>query len=560
MRKRFGRTRGFTLIASLLVLLLLSALAIGLLFMVHGAGQIGSNDLETNVAYYGAESGMELLTANLAALYQSSQSPTPAQLTNLTNNPPDANMVGSMNYVEKISWTPDANGNPQAKTSIISSGPSEGLMAEIIPLTLQVTATRPGGASVNMTRGVEVALIPVFQFGVFSDSDLSYFPGPRFDFQGRVHSNGNLFLATGGGPLVVDAKVTAVKEIIRDRLANGWPTSSNYNGSVYIPNTNGGCDPPAAETNTVGCIKFAVTDASWSGGIPAAGGPNGNWPNVRSSYNGFVKTAVNPLQLPFVQGPANSAGQVQIVRKRPDNTEATSSPLGSSHEYNKANIRILLADQQPDLHPDRPGALPEDINLDNNVFNVGGVATPLAQANLAIDNKWVAPKSFGAAATWPLVHGWLRVEYKDAGGNWNGVTTQWLQLGFARGANVPTTPVGGAGQNAVHPNAILILQQLADRDGNGSTADAADQPSNVTGANSWYPINFYDPREGFPRDAAPPGMASPLCYANGVMNAVELDAGNLRQWLRGVIPGNGAQVEFTSQNGYLVYFFDRRGM
>jgi len=560
MPKRFGRTRGFTLIASLLVLLLLSALAIGLLFMVHGAGQIGSNDLETNVAYYGAESGMELLTANLAALYQSSQSPTPAQLTNLTNNPPDATMVGSMNYVEKISWTPDANGNPQARTSIISSGPSEGLMAEIIPLTLQVTATRPGGASVNMTRGVEVALIPVFQFGVFSDSDLSYFPGPRFDFQGRVHSNGNLFLATGGGPLVIDAKVTAVKEIIRDRLANGWPTSTNYTGSVYVPNTNGGCDPPAAETNTVGCIKFAVTDASWSGGIPAAGGPNGNWPNVASSYNGFVKTGVNPLQLPFVQGAANSAGQIQIIRKRPDNTEAASSPLGSSREYNKANIRILLADQQADLHPDRPGALPEDINLDNNVFNVGGVATPIAQANVAIDNKWVAPKSFGAAATWPLVHGWLRVEYKDAGGNWNGVTTQWLQSGFARGASVPTTPVGGAGQNTVHPNAILILQQLADRDGNGSTADAVDQPSNVAGANSWYPINFYDPREGFPRDAAPPGMASPQCYANGVMNAVELDVGNLRQWLRGVIPGNGGQVEFTSQNGYLVYFSDRRGM
>ena len=39
-------------------------------------------------------------------------------------------------------------------------------------------------------------------------------------------------------------------------------------------------------------------------------------------------------------------------------------------------------------------------------------------------------------------------------------------------------------------------------------ADAADQPSNVTGMNSWYPINLYDPREGFPRDAAPPGMAS----------------------------------------------------
>ena len=61
MLKRFHRAEGFTLIASLLVLLLLSALAIGLLFMVHGAGQIGSNDLETNVAYYGAASCFDRL-------------------------------------------------------------------------------------------------------------------------------------------------------------------------------------------------------------------------------------------------------------------------------------------------------------------------------------------------------------------------------------------------------------------------------------------------------------------------------------------------------------------
>jgi len=70
--------------------------------MVHGAGQVGNNDLETNRAYYGAESGMELLTANLAALYQQSQSPTPAQINNLTNSPPTSAMIGSMTYLERI--------------------------------------------------------------------------------------------------------------------------------------------------------------------------------------------------------------------------------------------------------------------------------------------------------------------------------------------------------------------------------------------------------------------------------------------------------------------------
>ena len=273
MSRAKGRSRGFTLIAALLVLALLSAIAVSLLFMVQGAGQVGGNDLETNRAYYGAESGMELLTANLAALYQQSQSPTPAQITNLTNSPPDSTMINGMNYQESITWTPDANGNPASRNGVISAGSNAGLTAEIIPLTLKVAATRPGGASVNMTRGVEVALIPVFQFGVFSDSDLSYFAGPPFGFQGRVHTNGNLFLAANNGPLIIDAKVTAVGEIIRDRLANNYNSAGAYQGDVYVPDQTGGCDPPNATANAH-CLKFTLGDGSWQGGIPPAAGGN----------------------------------------------------------------------------------------------------------------------------------------------------------------------------------------------------------------------------------------------------------------------------------------------
>src|SRR5882724_6553745 len=367
-RRVKGRSRGFTLIASLLVLTLLSAIAVGLLFMVHGAGQVGNNDLETNRAYYGAESGMELLTANLAALYQQSQSPTPAQINNLTNSPPTSAMIGSMTYLERITWTPDANGNPASRTSVISEGTNAGLTAEIIPLTLNVSATRPGGASVNMTRGVEVALIPVFQFGVFSDSDLSYFAGPPFAFQGRVHTNGNLFLAANAGPLVLDAKTTAVGEIIRDRLANNYSAAGAYQGDVYVPNANGGCDPPNPTANP-NCLKFTIPDASWSGGIPPApaNGANGNWTNVSTvTFNGFIgngtSLGVQPLTLPFVQGANGAAQQIQIIRKPPLGEAATSS-TGSSREFNKANIRVLLANTEADLAPDRPALVGDADNI-----------------------------------------------------------------------------------------------------------------------------------------------------------------------------------------------------
>src|SRR3984893_16053170 len=306
MRRTKGRSRGFTLIASLLVLTLLSAIAVGLLFMVYGAGQVGGNDLETNQAYYGAESGMELLTANLAALYQQSQAPTPAQLTNLTNSPPTSTMIGAMNYQESVIWVPDANGNPKSSTSVISSGPNAGLTAEIIPLTLKVNATRTGGASVNMTRDVEVAQIPVFQFGVFSDSDLSYFAGPNFDFGGRVHTNGDLYLAEGNGStLTFHDKLTAHGEVIRQTLVNGLTTSGNYTGTVNVPTAPNGCATP-----TSSCRTLAVTEGSLIGGKNSSPTP-GRDTFTQSTYFGNLVHHAAQLNLPFV----DDGAPIEIIRE-----------------------------------------------------------------------------------------------------------------------------------------------------------------------------------------------------------------------------------------------------
>ena len=50
----------------------------------------------------------------------------------------------------------------------------------------------------KLQRTTQTVGIPMFQFGVFCDGDCSFFPGPDFDFGGRTHTNGNLFLAAGG--------------------------------------------------------------------------------------------------------------------------------------------------------------------------------------------------------------------------------------------------------------------------------------------------------------------------------------------------------------------------
>src|SRR6201981_3604210 len=104
-----NNSRGFTLIAALLLTVLLSGVAVGLLFMVSNEARMGGNDLEGNLAYYGAEAGIENLPPQLFQLSQQSQFPNSAALNALVspvNYPttvPGANL-NNITYAESITW------------------------------------------------------------------------------------------------------------------------------------------------------------------------------------------------------------------------------------------------------------------------------------------------------------------------------------------------------------------------------------------------------------------------------------------------------------------------
>jgi PilX N-terminal len=638
-------SRGFTLIAALLLTVLLSAVAVGLMYMVSNEQRMGGNDLESTLAFYGAESGIENLTAQLSILYQTSQTPNAASITALTapaNFPTLVNgsQITGMNYVESITWpatqtsgAPCPNApNPCGSWDIVGSGSDQGMVATLIPFTLSVTATRASsageatnnaalsnitGASVNLSRTVEVALLPAFEFGVFCNGDCDYFAGPNFNFGGRVHANGNLFFASGANLTFTD-KIAAVGEVILTQLENGWPTAVNYGGSVWAPNAAGGC--PSAPTPGPGptpALCPQLTSGSWAGGFPPAGAAVATWRGVSTTtFNSFVTnglTGATKLQLPFVQ--TSPVGAIDIIRKP---TPGDSPLLSTSRLYSttKATIRILLADTEADLYPGEVRADPgQDVQLGtpfthtNPYIPVPAVATGLTAGNMyfatalpgASTNDWTKAPPTGCTATlgsWPL-HGqvttnpcngaWLRVEYQNAAGTWVGVTTQWLGYGFGRGYNAPpthpystatatvpycpsyTTPAAplasypvGQCQNSISP-AIIILQQLQQGLATSKALETDTTDSSGTEFN-WLPLNFYDAREGEPRDSRPAGDPGTDCSPNGIMNAVELDVGNLWLWLQGSAPyagGSGTLVSpaiVSNNNGYILYFADHRGM
>jgi type IV pilus assembly PilX-like protein len=613
MGMRHNNSRGFTLIAALMLTILLSGVAVGLLYMVSNEARMGGNDLEGNLAYYGAEAGIENLTSELSQLYQSSQSPNAASLQALVNasNYPTAVSganITNMNYVETINWPatrtdgtacPNAP-DPCGSWDIVGSGPDQGMVATLIPFTLQVTASRQAGAgqssystaaatgaSVNLTRTVEVALLPAFEFGIFCDGDCDYFAGPDFNFGGRVHTNGNLFVASGSKLTFTD-KIAAVGQVIMDQLENGHATAAGYTGTPYVPNAGGGC--PAAPGTGPAANCLALPAGSWTGGFPPTGTANPAWTGIsKATFMGFIEnglTGAKKLQLPFVQN--STVGAMDIIR-RPQAGDTTL--LSNSRLYNEAEIRVLLADNINDLHPERSlGVLDaDDIQLGPAVEN--GVPVLNATANMYYGEvqkstgSWIttAPASSAGAlclasdTQWPLAGqvtqgtpctgSWLRVEYLDNANTWHGITREWLGYGFGRGYNYPPTAPSGVAaacplagnpagpcSNPISP-AILILQQLR----SGMTVA---QASGAGTAYNWLPINFYDAREGEARDLRSGGNPA-SCSPSGVMNVVEVDAGNLWLWLQGKAPytaGSGKNVNSANMNGYILYFYDHRGM
>src|SRR5215472_8265334 len=401
-RKGVRTQSGYALLSTLILLFILTAIAIGMFYSSLSERNNATADIEHNNAFYGAEAAMEKMTADLGTLYQNEKSPPIADINGITTAShytliPDANF---REYAIPVPSSPDNPTMPDRVVQTISSGPNAGLYAQLIRMTLSATAETAGGTSatgsiagleqVRMTRNVEVALIPVFQFGVFCQNDCDFFNGPPFDFGGRTFANGSIFLATGQG-LTFHSKVQAVQQIVRNALENGEDSTTNWNGKVDVPTAPNGCDgaQPA-------CRQLQSNEESTHGFFGAKGQrnpkppKNPSWPGISNqTYAGMLQngdTGVRPLNLAFVR-PGVTPYEI-IRRPYPAAAPATSS-IGSSRLYNQAQIRILLDDDplklpqgpQPgdrklDFYPNYPAPQPPPVGAQDPLLGPAAVAGP----------------------------------------------------------------------------------------------------------------------------------------------------------------------------------------
>lgn len=104
-----------------------------------------------------------------------------------------------------------------------TTDPNYGLYVStaVVPIIAKATATHPslGSVSAYVEQDMNMALTPLFQFGIFYNMDLELFPGQNMSIIGPVHTNGRL-MARGeiGGTATIsfNGRVTAAEGLYAD--------------------------------------------------------------------------------------------------------------------------------------------------------------------------------------------------------------------------------------------------------------------------------------------------------------------------------------------------------
>ncbi|MCC7126602.1 MAG: hypothetical protein IT178_17260 [Acidobacteria bacterium] len=565
--------RGVALIASLLVMAMMSAMLAGLMVMVNADQMAGGIERDQTQAYAAAHAGVEKLTADLGQLFATNFNPTGAQLGVLAGDDRQPDIPGvqylrpddTSGYRITFNDTNPADGNPDVADpggTPIGAGPFQGLVGLITPYTVEVTARTAGDAEVRMRRTMQTVAIPVFQFGIFSESNLSFHAGDNFSFGGRVHSNNSVYLAAASGATVTLAdRVTAVQEIVRQYFTNGRGTNAaGYTGTVRMAKAPGCPSAPTAANGS--CRNLAMNEGSVTGDVGSA--KTAGWASISvGAYNSYLRngdTGARRLDLPLV---SDGAEPIDIIRRPPTVRvggvlqQVVESPqLSSQRFYNLASLRILLSDTEEELLVRCTGVTApcQPVSLEQLQLPVAAGGWNLARANDDAANRNMGTRFVNNT---PLLGGWILITRQSVGGAQIDVTREILALGIT-GRNIgggtaaaapPNAPALGAGCTLLqqHQDAVIRIQRLKDTNTCAFTA--------ATSGDNFWPMTLYDPREGLRRDNAATGDT--LVRLGGVMHYIEFDVGNFKRWIEGGIGVNGPGS--MNVTGYVVYFSDRRG-
>ncbi len=368
--------RGAALAIVIIIVAILAVIGMTALAFSSSEARIAGKDLQRTQTFYASVAGIEKMTSDFSDLFRQKFSPTTEDLNNIAANHPNELVTEGfsfnqtlredterLNQLQTIQGLP-ANIYPRVN---ISDGPYAGLYASLVPYKMSSTAlmTRTG-TEVELEREFNNYLVPLFQFGIFSNEDIEIHPGPLMTFNGRIHSNQNIYAIQNTRFL---ERVSAAGEFVRDVWRNG---KLNTNNNVWV------------RVNGVD-VQSTVGSGSVKAGFGYGGGPN--FPGATEGMRGFFPGSPNGFANPDweitsvlqpVSGSLNRFGGQVLTRttgaaeiKLPLELEGNSTAelikrslptdselLADSRYHKKAKIRILFDDFDAGSGADNVAGIP----------------------------------------------------------------------------------------------------------------------------------------------------------------------------------------------------------
>ena len=357
-----GSERGAALAIAIILVAILSVVALTALAFSSTEARIAGSDLQRMQTFYATTAAMEKMTNDFSNLFLSKMNPTQSDLNFIANDPPQALEDKGFTFLQTL--TEDTE-RLQAMRAIqglpasvyprvnIPEGPYAGLYSSIIPYRIASTGTMDSTKTqVRLEREFNNYLVPLFQFGIFSNEDLEFSPGPLMTFNGRIHSNRNVYALRN---IKFLNRVSMAGELIRNATRGGESNLASGSdqvwfevGGINVQSTEGSV---LATGGTVGGPSFSNTPGQ-RGYHPDSpeGQPNPNWESesVRSAdgspnrLGGQVltnTTGAGELKTPLELA-GNSPAEI-IKRALPSDTNI----LSTSRYHSKSQVRILIDEE-----------------------------------------------------------------------------------------------------------------------------------------------------------------------------------------------------------------------
>lgn len=358
--------KGAALAIAVIMVAIMAVVGLTALAFSSSEARIAGSDLQRTQAFYAATSGLEKMSNDFSNLFRRKMNPTVADLEAIAAAPPSALLTEGYTFNQYLAEdtarltemrTMQGLPNNVYPRVNIPEGPFSGLRANLIPYKMTSTASREATRTeVKLEREFNNYLVPIFQFGIFSNEDIEIHPGPLMTFNGRIHSNQNIYALSSSKFL---DRITAAGEFVRDAMRGGES------------NTQGGKDDVSVVVNGIEVLS-TIGNGSVKAGAGLVGGPNlpgsvsgrrGFFPNspngvvnpnwetesikppvagVANRFGGQVltqTTGATQLKLPLELG-GYSPAEI-IKRALPSDDEI----LGTSRYHTKSQIRILLDDE-----------------------------------------------------------------------------------------------------------------------------------------------------------------------------------------------------------------------